>query len=177
MDKIKIELLETLVFKKGCYKDTLDGIMSYTEFDAIIKEASNIVGNAFNKKRKSDQIEYPRFMVLMAYFSIILTIAYGIMLYIASGMDDSKNQLLIGVSVICISVVFIITFVLALYNFKKKPPRFMTLEEIIRSDLAKYFLSVNQRYHYRVEFIYIENSIECIIHRHEEEYSKLLFDN
>lgn len=177
MDKLKVKLLETLVFEKGKYKETLDGIMSYAEFESIVKEASNIVGNAFNKKRKSDEIEYPRFMLVLAYFSILLTIAYGIILYIASGYDDDNNQVLIAVSVICIAVVFVLTFILALYNFKKKPPRFLTLEEIIRSDLAKYFLSVNQKYHYKVEFIYIDNSIECIIHRHEEEYSKLLMDN
>jgi hypothetical protein len=177
MDKIKVKLLETLVFEKGCYKETLDGIMSYNEFDSIIKEASNLVGNAFNKKRKSDQIENPRFMMILAYFSIILTIVYGILLYIASNKDDSENSVLVAVSVICITVVFVITFILALYNFRKKPPRFLTLEEIIRSDLAKFFLSINQRFHYRVEFIYIENSIECIIHRHEEEYSKLLMDS
>jgi hypothetical protein len=177
MEKIKVKLLETLVFERGCYKDVLDGMLTYQEFDQIIKEASNIVGNAFNKKRKYDKIEYPKFMIGLAYLSIALIIVYGVLLYIAAGLEDTSNQIYIAISVICISVVFVITFVLALYNFRKKPPRFLTLEEIIRSDLAKFFLSVNQKYHYKVEFIYVDNSIECIIHRHEEEYSKLLLDN
>lgn len=165
--KIVIQSREqSYTFFKDTYKEEyLSHIISSQDYTAIINNCSKIMGNSWSKKRTNDQIKLPRFVIILACISVLLTVIYMVLLYLSSTSDNGTEMLI--VSVICVSLGSLIAFGLSIYNFCRKIGKFKSLDEIIQEDLDLYLGSINKKYINVLNFVYIPKDkwIECNILR------------
>lgn len=139
--------------KKSYCPEFLQGIITKSEWDIIIVEASKIMGQSWGKKKTFDLIKLPKFMVVLAILSVLLTIVYMITLYIAA-TSDGDTTVLLTISIIAISLGTVLAGVLATYNFTRKIGKFQTLDEIMQQDIDEYLVAQNSNYKNKLEFVY-----------------------
>ncbi len=163
-NKILIELFEkSYTYDKKSYKfDLLHKIISKHDWENLISEASRMMGHSLSKKKINDQISLPRFMIIIAIISVILTIIYMATLYSAANSESDSSALLI-VSIISISAGTIISAILATYNFFRQIRTFHSLDEIMQSTMEEFIKGINNKFRNKLEFTYIASSklIEC----------------
>lgn len=155
---------QSYTFDKDTYRDEyLRHCIAKYEYDAIVEGASKIMGQSWSKKRLNDQIKLPRFVIVLAVVSVLLTIIYMVLLYLSTTYDDGTSLLV--VSIICVTAGSVIAFGLSIYNFCRKIGRFKSLEEIIKEDLDIYFIGVNKKYDSSLRLIFNASKrwIECHI--------------
>ena len=72
---------QSYTFEKSTYREEyLKQCISKNEFDAIITEASKLLGQSWAKKRLNDQIKLPNFVLILAVSAVIFIIIYLITL-------------------------------------------------------------------------------------------------
>lgn len=143
--------LQNYTFPKETYKtEYISHLIPKDQYDLIIEKASKILSQAWMKKRENDKINLPGFVTGLSVLSVILTIAYMIMIYYSTTVKDGTALLV--VSIICVIIATAIAFGLSIYNFCRKMGTFKTVQEIIREDLLELFSGINQQYFDRLEF-------------------------
>jgi hypothetical protein len=154
-------------FDKKSYNEKFLGHILYKgEWDAVISEASKIIGSSWGKKRMKDKVTIPRFLVIFALLSVLLTFIYMIFLYLST-TNEGESTAFMAISVVSVCSSLFISLALAIYNFYRKLDRFRTLDEIIKEDMERYLNKLNLTYKGKLEFVFIPilNNIECNILR------------
>jgi hypothetical protein len=165
VEKIEINCRQTsLTWDKSTYKENiLSGIIEKVEFDAVLDNASKILGKALEKKRKNDDIKLPRYIIVLSSISIICSVLYIILISLAIQSEDNSTTLVI-ISVIFLIVAVFIAFVLSIYNFCRKHRKYKTMEVFIQDDLDLYFGQMNTKFANRCQFKFnsVKNVIELV---------------
>lgn len=165
---------QSYTFDKGTYReDYLRHIISKSEYEKIIQEASKLMGQSWTKKRLNDQIKLPTFVIVLSVICLVLTLIYMILIYLSTGYQDGSA--LLATSIACVSVASIIAFGLSVYNFCRKINKFKSLEEIIKEDLDAYFENINLKYEGLLYFNFNSTHrwIECNILKVNEKAEKV----
>ena len=167
--KIIITSNETYSFDKGTYIEAyLRHCITQKEYDSIITDASRIMGQSWSKKRLNDQIKMPQGVIILAIIATILALIYMILIYYSVSSDN--GNVLIITAIVSVSLGSAIVFSLSIYNFCRKIGKFISLEEIIQSDLKEYFFKVNSKFGPNLNFSFNlkKRWIECNIQKPSE---------
>jgi len=147
--------------KKSYISKYLKGIISREDWNKIILDANKIVGFSWTKKKDLEIIELPKFLSVLALISIILTFIYMITLYLA-GTSEGDQTILITASIIAITVSCILAVVLYTFNFRRKMKKFLSMEEIMKTEMENFITGVNYKYKGKLEFCYNPSDTKII---------------
>lgn len=154
--------LDTYNFLKDSYKEEmLSTIISESDFEKLINEASKIMSYSWTVKRKNDTIKTPKSIVYLSILSLILMVTYSVLIYFSARYKNSNSIFIL--SIICVSLSISIALSLAIYNFIRKEGKFLGLDDFIIKDLKIYFNSVNKSYENKLSFEYDSNKRSIIV--------------
>jgi hypothetical protein len=140
-------------FVKGSFRSKyLEHIIKKEEYDSIIKEASYCLENSWVKKRENDQIKTPKTVTVLIIISVALMMLYMVLIYFSAKVENGATLLIL--SLICVSVGSVIALGLAVHNFCRKIGKFISLDEIIKTDIDNLFNRVNKKYEGELLFQY-----------------------
>jgi hypothetical protein len=135
------------VFNRLTYdEDFLGDLITKSEYDKIISDASKIMGNALLKKKKNDIFKVSNTNKFICILCIVFLLAYVITLSTSKNSDDPKS--LIFLSLFFIIGSLIMSIAQSLHNFYKPIRKYFTVDEIIKKDLDEYFDEINGAFYF-----------------------------
>jgi len=147
-------------YRDNCYEfqadsyseEILRDIISRSDYDKIIKQASRLMERSWIKKRKNDLIETPNLIISSSVIAIALIFCFIILIIISSISEYKK--ILNTISILCVSISMLIILFLSFYNFFRKEGKSISLDEIIKLDIDNLFEDVNKVYKGVMSFKY-----------------------
>ena len=145
-DKIIISYRDThYMFQSDSYNEEILGdIISRSDYDKIIKQASRLMERSWIKKRQNDLIKTPNFIILASIVATVLFCFYIVLIIISAYYNNEK--IINIISIVCVSISLVIILFLSFYNFLRKEGKSISLDEIIKLDIDNLFDQVNKVY-------------------------------
>lgn len=136
--------LTTLKFNKNTYKELhLSQYISKNEYDEIINNSSKIMYNSWNMKITNDTFSQPKLFISFEFKIVVLLILYIVSLFVATLVN---SFIVIFVSCGLFGAAFFLMVFLSILNIKKPLIIYKTLDEILDTELCKYFEEINKKY-------------------------------
>lgn len=145
-------------FKALYNEDNLEGVISKTEFEKIIKNFTMLMGKSIYEKRELDKIEMPKILKTMSIISIFLALLYIIMIVLTNPKESSNSSMAtLTIGIICLSITIIILFLLSIYNYFRKEREFVPLKHIVYRKFVECINKLNEKYQDNLIFEYIHH--------------------
>lgn len=155
-----------LTFESDTYRnDYLGHCISKSNYDEIITDAGKLIEKSYLKKRLNEKINHPLIIIIITIVSIFFSLIFMILLYLSTSPNVNYGREMQVISIICISIAFISSFGIAIYNFFRQTKKFKSIGSIMYEEMTQYFVNVNSKYSNILNFTYNPNKywIECHI--------------
>ena len=132
-------------FDSGTYSvRILQDYITKKDYDNIINKASRIFGDCLLDKKANDKFFIPLRTKVLSGISCLCLVLYVLFFYLCQKDNDDNGIIYFTFSLISIGLGVGIVLFQSYSNFFRKPRTHVTLGDIMKKKLEKYFSEVNQ---------------------------------
>ncbi len=164
---------ENYYFSKKSYNPILNNYIKKEDFERLLFDIHKMITSHMISKKKEEKAHIPKRILIFGLISIVLTI-----LFILNACLNAQEG--IAISVILLSLIVVILFGLSFYVYFSPLKQYITLDQLITTNIRKMIDMVNIKYRGRLIFDYncIEkNIILNIIDKNFNELEKIVEEN